>query len=199
MKLYYSKGACSLVVRIVIHELGLPFDYEAVNLKTKVTATGENYLTINPKGAVPAILTDDNMLLTENSVIQQYLADKEHATQLLPAIGDFKRYQVLEWVNFISTDIHKGFGPLFNPIIPDTMKTDIFIPNLISKFALVNKALEKTPYLCGDHFTLPDAYLFVMLLWAHSRQFDLSSMPSLLKYFDELKLRKTIIDAMAEE
>ncbi len=199
MKLFYSKGACSLVVRIVIHEIGLQCDYEAVNLKTKITASGENYLTINPKGAVPAILTDDNNLLTENDVILQYLADTAHATQLLPPVDDFKRYQVLEWVNFITTEIHKGFGPLFNPGVPDTMNTEVFIPIIIKKFAIANQALEKTPYLCGDHFTLPDAYLFVMLLWAHLKQIDLSSMPSLLKYFAELKLRKTIIDAMNEE
>lgn len=187
MKLFYSKGACSLAVRIVIHELGLPCDYIAVNLKTKITATGENYLNINPKGSVPALLTDDNILLTENAVIQQYLADTHHATNLLPPVGDFKRYQVLEWLNFISTDIHKGAGPFFTPQIPENLKTEIFVPRLKSKFAILDHALEKNPFLAGDHFTLPDAYLFVMLSWTGIIHIDLNEFPNLARYYENLK------------
>ena len=143
MRLYYSKGACSLVVRIVIHELGLPFEYEAVNLKTKVTATGEDYLAINPKGAVPAILTDDNILLTENAVIQQYLADKAYASQLLPAVNDIKRYQVLEWLNYVTTEIHKGFGPLFNSNIPDNLKVENFYAKHYQKICIYKSDARK--------------------------------------------------------
>ncbi|MDQ2994112.1 MAG: glutathione transferase GstA [Pseudomonadota bacterium] len=199
MKLYYKKGACSLVVRIVIHELGLPCDYEAVDLKTKVTETGVDFLTINPKGAVPTLITDDGKVLTENAVIQQYLVDTHHASTLLPPVGDFNRYRVLEWLNFITTDIHKGFGPLFDPQIPDTIKKDVVIPTLQRKFSIANQALENNAFLTGDHFTLPDAYLFVMLTWAHQIKIYLSDLTHLTRFFDELEQRKTIVDARAEE
>lgn len=122
MKLYYSAGTCSLAVRIIINEIGLPSTYEAVDLKTKKTASGQDFLQINPKGSVPVIVTDDNEILTENSVIQQYLADKNNASSLLPALGHFKRYRVLEWLNYISTELHKGCGPLFSPSIPVELK-----------------------------------------------------------------------------
>src|SRR5690349_19217638 len=122
MKLYYSKGACSLAVRIIINEIGLQSEYEAVDLKTKKTATGQDFLKINPKGSVPVIQTDEKQILTENAVIQQYLADTNKATQLLPALGNFERYRVLEWLNFISTELHKGFSPLFNPNVPNELK-----------------------------------------------------------------------------
>src|SRR5688572_12009519 len=113
MKLYYSKGACSLAVRIILHEIGAACEFEAVDLATKKTETGMDFLKINPKGAVPTLILDDKAILTENAVIQQYLAEKYHATQLLPPLGDMKRYRVLEWLNFISTDLHKSCGPLF--------------------------------------------------------------------------------------
>src|SRR5437870_2266196 len=113
MKLYYSKGACSLAVRILINELNISCKYEAVNLKTKETETGKNFYEINPKGAVPTLILENNNVLTENAVIHQYLADQQKAHHLLPNLNDFKRYQVLEWLNFIATELHKGFSPLF--------------------------------------------------------------------------------------
>ena len=199
MKLYYSKGACSLVVRILIHEMQLPCEYEAVNLGTKITVNGTDFLTINPKGAVPVLITDDNSVLTENAVIQQYLADTYQAHQLLPPLGDFQRYRVLEWVNFITTEIHKSFSPIFNANIPDAFKEGVITPILQTKFAIVNQALEKNQYLMGKQFTLPDAYLFVMLLWAASKKIDLKKYPNLIRFFSELKQRKAIIEALAEE
>jgi glutathione S-transferase len=138
MKLYFSKGACSLAVRIVINEIGLKSEYEEVDLKNKKIAQGEDFLQVNPKGAVPALYTDDKHLLTENAVIQQYLADTNKAYQLLPQLGEYKRYQVLEWLNFVSTELHKGFSPLFNPALDLGVKKEIFIPNLQKKFGFVD-------------------------------------------------------------
>lgn len=110
MKLYYSKGACSLAPRIIINELGVKSEFEAVDLAAKKTETGQNFLSINPKGAVPVLITNDGQTLTENAVILQYLADTNEGTELLPAFGSFKRYRVLEWLNYIATELHKGAG-----------------------------------------------------------------------------------------
>src|SRR5690349_3300917 len=108
MKLYYSKGACSLAVRIALHELGIPCEFEAVDLKAKKTEKGADFFKINPKGAVPTLVLDDHTVLTENAVIQQYLADKQKAFEVLPPVNDMKRYRALEWLNFVSTELHKG-------------------------------------------------------------------------------------------
>ena len=199
MKLYYSKGACSLVVRIILNEIGSKVDYESVNLKTKETETGTNFLTINPKGAVPALKLDNEEILTENAVILQYLADSSKSTQLLPAVGDLKRYRVLEWLNYITTELHKGFGPLFNPSVPQDIKDKIFIPLIESKFKYVNKQLQKNQYLLGDHFTLPDAYLYVMLRWAESFNINVDGCTHLTTYYDELGKRKSIEQALEQE
>lgn len=199
MKLYYSKGACSLAVRIVINELGLNCEYESVDLKTKKTETGADFLTINPKGEVPTLQLDNGEIITENAVIQQYLADSAKATELLPACGDFKRYRFLEALNYITTDIHKGFGPLFNPFIPEDLKREVFIPKLKKCFAFENGQLAKNNFLMGDHFSLPDAYLFVMLFWAGKFKIDLTEFANLSKYFDVLKTRKSISQSLSEE
>lgn len=199
MKLYYSKGACSLAIRITIHELNLPCEYEAVNLKTKITATGANFFDINPKGAVPALITDDQQVLTENSAIQEYLAETHKATHLLPAVGNFQRYRVLEWLSFVSTELHKSFGPLFNPKVPETEKKEIFIPALKSKFAFADRALEKNHYISGDHFTIADSYFFVMLTWTPHFAIDLGEFVNITRYFKELKVRPSIVAAIAEE
>src|SRR5688572_16955287 len=141
MKLYYAKGACSLAVRITLHEMNIPCAFEAVNLKTKQTETGMDYLNINTKGAVPAQLVNTHELLTENAVIQQYLAETYQATRLLPPINTMERYHVLEWLNYISTDLHKGCSPFFNPNLPEDLKETTFRPALKNKFAVVDQRL----------------------------------------------------------
>lgn len=199
MKLYYSKGACSLAIRILLHELNLPFEEEAVDLKTKMTKGGENYLTINLKGAVPALLLDNGKVLTENAVIHQYLAEANHATQLLPNPDDFQRYRVLEWLTFITTDIHKGFGPLFNPQVDQNMKDSIFIPLLIKKFLLTDNALAIHPFIAGDHYTLPDGYLFVMLFWLRKFNIDVKQWEHLGPYYTKMLARPAIQKALGDE
>lgn len=199
MKLYYSKGACSLVVRIIINELGLRADYEAVNLQTRKTANDADFLTINPKGAVPVLQVDNGEILTENAVILQYLADSHNAFQLLPEPDTFQRYKVLEWLNYITTELHKSFAPLFNPKIPEAYKSDIAIPLIEKKFHYIDKHLVHHAYLISEHFTLPDAYLFVMVLWAHSMKFDLKKFPHLMLYIEKLKGRKSVQQSLQEE
>jgi glutathione S-transferase len=199
MKLYFSKGACSLACRIVIHEIGLHVDYISVDLMSKKTEDGQNFLEINPKGAVPTLVTDDNQVLTENVVIQQYLADTSHATQLLPAVGNFKRYQVLEWSNYIATEIHKGFSPLFNPKIPQELKENYFLPQIIQKFNYINHALDNKNFLLGNDFTLPDAYFFVMLIWSLHFKLPLANWPNLTNYFNRLITRPAISESLQEE
>jgi len=199
MKLYYSKGTCSLAVRIAIHEMQAPCEFEAVDLKTKKTVHKKDYLEINPKGSVPALQLDDGQILTENAVIQQYLADKYHATTLLSPVGLMQRYRILEWLNFCSTDIHKSFSPLFNPAIPQEVKNEVFIPALEKKLNIMDKHLAEHSFLVGDPFTLPDGYLFVMLRWLPNVGMDLAKWPNLTRYFNTIAQRKSVILALQEE
>ena len=199
MKLYYTNGVCSLAVRIILNETKTTFEAEAVDLKTKQTATDKNFLDINPKGAVPALQLDNGEILTEVAVILQYLADATNATQLFPQIGDLKRYRVLELLNYIATEIHKSFGPFFNPAINQEIKDQVFLPLLYKKLDYINTKLMYTPYLVGDSFTLPDAYFFVTLRWAKSLNLNLSKFPAIMSYVAELDSRPSITRSLAEE
>lgn len=198
MKLYYSKGACSLAPHILINELNVPCEYESVDLKSKITEKNENFLKINPKGAVPVIVTDNNEILTENAIILQFLADSNSATKLLPPTTDFRRYRVLEWLNYIATELHKGFGPLFNPSVPQEVKDQIFIPLIKKKLTFVNEHL-KNKYLLGDDLTIPDIYLFVILRWLRNVNIDLNQWPNLSNYFAEFKKRPAVQKTFHEE
>ena len=199
MKLYYSKGACSLAVRITLNEIEIPCDYEAVDLKAKKTETGADYFKINPKGSVPALVLDNQEILTENAAIQQYLADTYKATRLLPAVGNFNRYRVIEWLNFISTDLHKNCSPLFNPNIPDNLKEEIFKPTLKNKLKIAEQRLSQRKFLMGDEYMLPDSYLFIILRWVPNFGIELAEWPNLSRYFAELKQRKSVHQALAQE
>lgn len=198
MKLYYSKGACSLAIRITLNEIGAAYQTVAVNLKTKQTETDENYLAINPKGAVPALRLDTNEILTENAVIHQYLADTFKATHLLPPVPDLNRYRVLEWLNFVSTDLHKSFSPLFNPNMPDAAQ-EIFRKTISNKFKFVNDQLTNKTFLMGKQFTVADSYLFVMLVWAYKLNIDISAYSELAAYFARLKQRASVKKALQDE
>ncbi|OAI45643.1 glutathione S-transferase [Gammaproteobacteria bacterium SCGC AG-212-F23] len=200
MKLYFSKGACSRSVRIILHELNIPAEFEAVDFKTKKTASGKDYLSINPKGAVPALQLNDGSVLTENVAIHQYLADTHGAHHLLPELGNFQRYRTLEWFSYISSDLHKSCGPLFNSAVPDELKETIFKPALLNKFKIVEQQLQKNEYLMGKEFTLPDAYLFVVISWLKHFNIDLqTALPNVSRYYNALKERKSIRQALEEE
>lgn len=199
MKLYYSKGACSLAIRIVIHYLGINCEYEAVDLKWKKTEHGQDFLTINQKGSVPVLVLDNSEVLTENLVIQVYLAEHYKNTQLLPEVGNMKRYRVLEWLNFISTDLHKGCGPLFLPNLSEDIKESVFRPALKKKLQYVNELLNGKPFLLGNNFTLPDSYLFVILTWMPHLGIDYQDCENLVRYFQELQQFPAIKEAVKEE
>lgn len=198
MKLYFSKGACSLSIRICAHELGLKLDYESVDLKAKLTASGKDYWAINAKGSVPALEIDAKTLLTENIAILEYLADTQPST-LLPPVGKMERYRVLEWLSFAATDFHKSFSPLFNPIVPQEMKDSIFIPLLKLRLVTLEKGLKGRQYLTGEHFTLPDAYCFVVLRWLVTQKIEISDYPEVHRFFNEVSARPAVRAALEEE
>ena len=199
MKLYFTTGACSLVVRIILNEIGCDVAYESVDLYTKKTVTGKDFLQVNPKGSVPTLALHDGEILTENAVILQYLADTYPAAHLLPAIGNMQRYRVLEWLNYITTELHKGIGLLFNPAITPELRVSIFEPIILRKLAFVDQSLADSTYLCGDNFSLPDAYLFVMLRWVDHFQINRSTYRNLTRYQVNLEQRPSIQKALAQE
>ncbi|KMN83185.1 glutathione S-transferase [Chromobacterium alkanivorans] len=182
MKLYFSPGACSLSPHIVLFASGLPFDTEKVNLKVQphLTAGGVDFSTINPRGYVPALQLDNGELLTEGVAIVQYLADQVPAKQLAPANGTLERYRLQEWLNYISTEVHKGFSPLFYPN-SDELKQQTW-DKLTSRLALAEQQLAKTPYLLGERFSVADAYLFTCLNWAQFVQRSLGDFPALIDF-----------------
>lgn len=199
MKLYYTSGDNSLAIRIIIHELNLDCEYEAVDLSTKLTETGEDYFKINPKGQVPALLISKERLLTENAIIQQYLADKYHAVGLLPVIPAFERYRVLEWLNFISTEVHKTFSSLYKKTVPDSVKQDVFYPLLKRKYDYIDSHLANNTYLMGKQFTLPDSYLFTSLTWLIQLNINFDPWPNLWRYFKLLNQRPSVKKSLEEE
>ncbi|HAU0854348.1 TPA: glutathione transferase GstA [Legionella pneumophila] len=199
MKLYYCRGACSLVVRIILNELGLNFQDEEVDLKVKKTAGGEDFFKINPKGAVPTLVLDNGDVLTENQVILQYLADTTPGQKLLAAVGESKRYHTLEWLNYISTELHKSLGMFFNPTVSEEIKSKILTPLVMTRFAYTNTRLAKGSYLMGSEFSLPDAYLFVMVSWAKYFKLDLSQFEHLTKFMDLMLARPSVAKSLQQE
>ena len=196
MKLYYSPGACSLSPHIVALEADLPLQLEKTDLAKKTTASGEDFLKVNPKGYVPALKLDDGSVLTEGPAIVQFLADKAPASKLIPAAGTMERYRVLEWLNFISTELHKTFSPLFNPATTDARKQEAR-DYLASRFATVEQQLAKTPFITGDSFTVADAYLFTVLGWGKHVNVELPK--PLQEYLGRLFQRPAVQQALKEE
>jgi glutathione S-transferase len=198
MKLYFSPGACSLSPHIVLLEAGLDFTTERVSLAKKLTASGADFSAINPKGYVPALELEDGSVLTEGPVIVQYLADLAPASKLVPAAGTVERYQVLEWLNFISSELHKNFGPLFNPAASDDTK-DAARTSLANRFGYVERRLEGREYLMGSQFTAADAYLFTVASWAAFVHFDLSNFPTLKAHQARVAARPAVQQALRDE
>ncbi len=197
MKLYYSPGACSLSPHIVLREAGLDFEMERVDLKSKKTEHGNDYLEINPKGYVPALRLDDGELLTEGPAIVQYLADRVPDRKLAPAAGTMERVRLQEWLNFISTELHKSHSPLFNPAAPEEWKT--WMRDLIGRrLALVAKQLEGRDYLLGD-FSVADAYLFTVLSWGRFVNVDTSAWPVIGAYQARMAARPAVQAALKAE
>ena len=198
MKLYYMPGACSLAPHIAFREAGLPFDLELVDGASKKTKSGEDYMTINPKGAVPAIRLDNGQVLTEGAAIQQYIADKAPGKKLAPAAGTIERYRLQEWLNYVASEVHKGIGQLFNKAMPDDFREAVKKGLAAKQFPYLEKALAGRDYLMGD-FTVADGYLFTMLSWADRMKFDLSGMPNLVAYKDRVAARPMVKEALTKE
>lgn len=198
MKLFIKPGACSLSPHIVLRESGLDFSVTRVDLASKRTEHGEDYLTINPKGQVPALLLDDGTLLTEGVVINQYLADQVADRELLPAFGSLARYHALEWLNYIATELHKGFSPLFNPATPEDFKL-VVRSQLEKKFAYVDASLEGKNWLLGARFSIADAYLFTVLRWAYGLGLDMSNLPHIDIFMQRMKDRPAVAAALQAE
>jgi glutathione S-transferase len=198
MKLYYAPGACSLSPHIVAREAGLPLTLVRVDTKTKKTAAGDDFRAINAKGYVPLLELDDGTRLTEGPAIVQYLADLAPAKALAPANGTLERYRLQEWLNFITSEIHKQFSPLFDASMPDEIKAK-FRDKLAARFDWVAAQLGEQEYLTGSTFTAADAYLFTVLNWTRWTGIDLARWPTLQRYVARVAARPEVTAAMKEE
>lgn len=198
MKLFCKAGACSLSPHIVLRETGLDFTLVTVDTKTKLTEQGEDYLHINPKGQVPALQLNGGSILTEGVAIIQYLADLKADRQLLAPTGSLTRYHTLEWLNFIATELHKGFSPLFRPNTPEEYNV-IVRQQLEQKFRYVNSELTERQWLMGSRFTIADAYLFTVTRWAHALKLDLGDLTALNGWFERVAARPAVVAALKAE
>jgi glutathione S-transferase len=198
MKLYFSPGACSLSPRIVLLEAGLPFSSEKTDLKSKKTASGADYLNINSKGSVPALQLDDGSILTEGPAIVQYLADQKPESGLAPPAGTLERYRLMEMLNYISSELHKGFSPLFHPSASaDAGKAAV--ESLGKKLDWLSGHLRGRNFALGDAFTVADAYLFTVLRWSALVHIDLGKWPVLLEYVARVRQRPKVQEALRAE
>ncbi len=198
MKLYFSPGSCSLSPRIVLSELGLPTDMVKVNLQTKTLDGGGDFRAINPKGYVPVLQLDDGSILTEGPAIVQYLADRKPEAKLAPANGTMERYRLQEWLNFISTELHKQFSPLFNPASTDAVK-EAQKQRLGERFNFISQTLSKQDYLLPSGFSVADVYLYTVLTWAGATGPALTSWPALQTFMTRMQARPGVAAALAAD
>ena len=198
MKLYYSPGACSLSPHIVLLEAGLPFDRVKTDTRAKTVEGGGDFYQVNALGYVPVLELDDGTRLTEGPAIVQYIADQVPAKKLAPANGTLERTKLQTWLNFTTSELHKGFSPLFNPTMPDEAKK-IFRERLGTRFAYVDKHLASNDYLMGKDFSVADAYLFVISNWAARVDVDLSPHANVLAYRKRVGARPAVQEAMKAE
>ncbi|WP_025112846.1 glutathione transferase GstA [Pseudomonas sp. H1h] len=195
MKLYYAPQACSLAPHIVLRELKLPFVLIRVDNRSKRTASGEDFLTINPKGYVAALQLDNGAMLTEGPAILQYLADLQPQSGLAPVPGSFERVRLQEWLNFVSSEIHGGLGALFD----ERMPAEVIKEKLFKRFAVLVAVLEQQDYLLPGGFSVADALLFVVLRWAGLFGIELEQWPALARFQARIERRPTVMAALAAE
>ena len=197
-KLYYSPGACSLSPHIALREAGLPFELVLANLKTHQLADGSDYYAINPKGSVPVLELNDGQRLSEGPAIVQYIADQAPASKLAPPAGSMERYRLMEWLNFITTELHKGFSPLFNPAMPEEAKA-LSRSKLGERFVWVNQQLEGKSYLMGETFTVADGYLFTVANWGKHVGVDITGLTNLGAFMGRVAARPAVQEALKAE
>ncbi len=198
MKLYYSPGACSLSPHIVLRESGLPFTLVLADMKKHLLADGTDYYAINPKGYVPLLELDNGERLSEGPVIVQYIADQVPDKKLAPPAGTMARYRLMEWLNFTTSELHKGFSPLFNPAMPEAAK-ELARKKLGDRLAWVDGQLAGKQYLMGDTFTVADAYLFTVAGWGQYVGVDIKPLTNLSAYVARVAARPAVQEAMKAE
>ncbi|EHN8921592.1 glutathione transferase GstA [Enterobacter asburiae] len=198
MKLYYAPDTCSLSPHIVLRELAIEFELVKVDNRSKLTADGRDFLTINPKGYVAALELDDGKILTEGPAILQYLADLKPESGLAPRADGWERVRLQEWLNFITSEIHAGSAPLFNRELPEEAKS-IFREKLFRWFDFLQETLSTSAYLTGSAFSVADAYLFTVLGWARFFAIELSPWPALLAYREKISARPAVQAALGAE
>ena len=198
MKLYYSPGACSLSPHIALREAGIAFQAEKVDLATKKTESGADFKAINPKGYVPVLVLDDGQVLTEGPVIVQYIADQKPGAHLAPANGTPARYRLQEWLNYVTAELHKSLGSLFNAKMPKEWQDQVK-EGIASRFDFLSKQLAGKTYLAGDGFSVADGYLFTVLGWTKYVGIDLAKWPVLKAYYDRIAQRPAVQAALKAE
>ena len=198
MKLYFAPGVCSLSPHIVLKESGLPFEAIKTDIRAKTTEGGGDYKKTNPLGYVPALGLDDGTILTEGPAIVQYIADKAPDKKLAPANGTLDRYKLQSWLNFVSSEMHKGFSPLFNPAMPEEAK-QIARDRLATRFAHIDAHFAKHNYLMGNDFSVVDAYCFTVLRWTVPTKIDLAPYPNVQAFMKRMEARPAVQAAMKAE
>lgn len=198
MKLFYKPGACSLASHITLRESGKDFTLIGVDLMHKRTENGDDFLKVNPKGQVPTLLLDDNTLLTEGVAIMQYIADSVADRQLLAPVSTINRYRTLEWLNYIATELHKGFTPLFRPDTPEDYKPTARAL-LDKKLAYIDESLANAQWISGSRFTIADAYLFTVLRWARAVKLNMEGLDHITSYMTRMAERPAVAAALKAE
>ena len=198
MKLYYAPGACSMAPHIVAREAGLKLDLVKVDIPNKKTAAGDDYWKVNFKGYVPTLQLDNGEMLTEVGVICQYLADQKPESGLAPKAGTIERYRLMEWLNFVATEVHKQLGALFNPKYTPEMK-EVQVAVIGRRLKPLEAALAGKQYLMGDKFSAADAYLYTVLRWTKPLQIDLDQWPNIKAYFERVGKRSKVMETLAAE
>ena len=198
MKLYFNPSVCSLAPHIALREAGIDFELVKVDIRAHTVADGSDYYKINPKGYVPVLMLDNGELLTEGSVISEYIADLNPAANLVPPHGTMARTRLREWMAFIATEVHKGFAPLFNPSMTEELKA-MTRTRLAGRLEWIVGQLGDKTYLMGDTFTIADAYLFTVLGWGKWTGVDIAQWPTLVSYVARIAARPKVIEAMAAE
>ncbi len=198
MKLYFAPDTCSFSVHVVLQELNLPYDLVRVNNQTKRTSEGGDFLAVNPKGYVAALVLDGGQVLTEGPALVQYLADLKPAAGLAPANGTLDRVRLQEWLNFITSEIHAGSSPLFSKQLPEVAQV-LFKTRLSKRFDLIETTLAKHAFLTGDNFTVADAYLFTVLGWMPVFSIDISAWPNIADYMERIATRPSVTAARERE
>ena len=199
MKLYYSPGACSLSPHIALLEAGLPYDLVKVDLRAKKLENGDDFWAVNPKGQVPALALDSGEMVTEGPIIIQMIADKVSDKKLAPARDSAERYKLLEWLNYITTELHKNIGPLYSPVLKDDAK-EFFKDRVMGKLKYLETVMADRDYIMGKQFTVADGYLFTMLVWVADRlKFDMSGLPNLMAYKARVAARPKVQEALKKE